>query len=174
MHNHIKIVNDLAKRVKEEIQSLVGMNADLKWEKAKAEVTSVYAQLVTDATLHQHADIHSKAKHVVVIVYVMQVTAKAYCTELLTTKKNNATKKMRAQLCRLYCSHYDTPLCLHKTSWHESLCAMKMHRALLNTRDDCAVQCLTPYTYNEGGAICALRKASRHGYIGTLSWQRRW
>ena len=65
VHNHIKIVNDLAKRVKEEIQSLVGMNADLKWEKAKAEVT-----------------------------------AKAYCTELLTTKKNNATKKMRAQLCR--------------------------------------------------------------------------
>jgi hypothetical protein len=52
VHNHIKIVNDLAKKVKEEIQSLVGMNADLKWEKAKAEVT-----------------------------------AKAYCTELLTTKK---------------------------------------------------------------------------------------
>jgi len=61
VHNHIKIVNELAKKVKEEIQSLVGMNADLKWEKAKAEVT-----------------------------------AKAYATELLTTKRNNAKIKMGA------------------------------------------------------------------------------
>jgi len=65
VHHNIKGVNDLAKRTKEEVQSLVGLNADLKWEKGKAEVT-----------------------------------AKAYCTELLTCKKNNATKKMRAQLCR--------------------------------------------------------------------------
>jgi hypothetical protein len=63
--NHIKIVNKLGVKVKECVQSMVADNAELKWEKAKAEVT-----------------------------------AKAYCTELLTTKKNNATKKMRAQLCR--------------------------------------------------------------------------
>lgn len=65
VHNNIKLLNDLCKRSKEEVQNLVGISADLKWEKAKAEVT-----------------------------------AKAYCTELLTCKKNNATKKMRAQLCR--------------------------------------------------------------------------
>ena len=58
-------MNDLAKRSKEEVQHLVGINADLKWEKAKAEVT-----------------------------------AKAYCTELHTCKKDNAVKKMRAHHCR--------------------------------------------------------------------------